>query len=285
MEKKIDIEAKWNENVALAKQTMHKRNANQMYIANLALEVCEITMGGPASDGRFTLKRFSDEAGCSPKSLSAWIGVKKLVYDKILDNEYKSIAKYSDLAHVATKVSRLDSPEKITTMLSKVINSDRTGTNIRMYLNVLRTINNTFRNDDKAKKIEKNTTAEILFYSKKIQQAIKSQCPRIKPADHNLAYGVRLNNVSASKAFAQSETKSVLTKDKDGQTLKITSKDRAVLNFIKKQNGFVSPTEIGMKIGGHNNNSASTWACRSLNKLMSLEMVNRNKFGHYKFVG
>jgi len=104
-----------------------------------------------------------------------------------------------------------------------------------------------------------------------------------------LAHANSIRHISAAKAFgiernSGAKTVNSLVKDKDGLFIKITPKDREVANYIRAKEQFISPTELGMKIKGHNKSSASAWALRSINKLLSLGMVERNKFGHYRWL-
>lgn len=54
----------------------------------------------------------------------------------------------------------------------------------------------------------------------------------------------------------------------------INKKDNDILNYLKSQKFFSSPTEIGLHFGKSYNN-ASSWACFSLKKLVQVGKVKK----------
>ena len=64
---------------------------------------------------------------------------------------------------------------------------------------------------------------------------------------------------------------------------KITFKQHAIFEFIKTYAGFVSPTEIGLKLYNYPYEQASSYVSPQLKKLTNLGLIERNKKGQYRF--
>ena len=80
---------RWQEYVDRAKSYISKMAQHRLDIAMLALEVCDIRWGGgdhwANHEGTYTLKRFAEEIGLNPKTLSGWVRVKRNVIDKLIE--------------------------------------------------------------------------------------------------------------------------------------------------------------------------------------------------------
>lgn len=276
---KEDIELKWAENIEKAKNLYSQRNKSQMYIAGLALEVCEITRGGPHIEGKYTIARFAEEIGMSPRNLSNWIAVRKLVYDRI-DDKKKEECSYTQLATVALKVKANSPIDFVKEKFEEVVHSNSIQQKIRRYLNDLRSCAWNFENKNAAEKIDRETAEEILFYIKVIQRSIKKNDGSIKPCFHGVASRSNIKNLRASHSIDIAGNSKV---EDRGLIVKLSVKDKEIAKYMKKNKRFFTPTELGMKLGSHNANSASAWSCRTLNKLYSLDLVERNKHGHYRW--
>ena len=76
----------------------HLRNTNEyrMRIAGLAVEACEIVLGGHKGKDRYTLVQFAKDIGMNHSTLHDWVRVKTLIYDKITEKQRK---KFVDLSH------------------------------------------------------------------------------------------------------------------------------------------------------------------------------------------
>lgn len=284
----LDFESKWNESVSKAKQLYNERNKNQMLVAKLALDVCDISWGGNKKNtDAYTLKRFSEEAGIKAKQLSSWICVRKNVYDK-LTNEQQCNDKlnYTCMARAATQLVKESSHKEVQKILDTIVHGNDVNRAIFHYLKDIRSIAYNFQNKDAAIKCEEGLVKEIYFYANVIIRNIKKQQPEFKPEDRGLAGSTSIKGLTISKAFDIPRDHSGTVHINDaGQKIKITPKDRDIVNYIKNNSKFFSPTEIGMKVGKHNSDNATAWACRTLNKLQSLDLVERNTKGHYKWVG
>lgn len=284
MNKKHDVEFKWRANVEKARDAYRMRNLNQMHIAKLALEVCEITRGGAKMHGKYTIKRFAEEAGISAKILSGWIAVRRLVFERIPENLRRDVT-YTKFAHVALRVTKDMPQEQIEKIFKKMVHGSEIEQRLQRSLRYLRSIAYKFEVDKAADKAEQETLEEVYFYSSIIRLHIKKVHPEIKAMNHGIAAKNDLRMITASKAFDDPSLitgKGIYVTDM-GMRVRITPKDRDIANFMKTKNKFFSPTEIGQMVGGFSTKSATAWAGRTITKLISLDMIERNKYGHYRW--
>lgn len=72
----------WQIAVRKAKQFVSNYDKARWIIAGLAMEVCEIKVGGH-TDRTYTLAQFAKEIGLERGTLSDWVHTKRLVYDKL----------------------------------------------------------------------------------------------------------------------------------------------------------------------------------------------------------
>lgn len=277
-----DIEFKWAENIAKAKEINTGRNRSQMAIAGLALEVCEITRGGPKTNGAFTLKRFAEESGISSKSLSMWVAARKMVFEK-LDKATQASSTYSQCAYVAMRVPYDATPAVVRKKFDELTNLDDMNHKIIRYMGEFRTCANHFVNGA-ASKCPLETIQELGFFCKTILKEIYKEHKNIDFKENGLAALGHISGLRAADAFAVPENSTTTVHISDiGGRVKITSKDRQIANFIKEKKKFVSPTEIGQKLHGDKVKKPTAWVNGTIQKLVSLDMVERNKFGHYKW--
>lgn len=278
-----DIEIKWEENVKEARRYIVDRKNNQMVVARLATEVCEISWGGSAYSGKYTLARFAGETGMKPKQLSQWVGVYKKVYVK-LNNKEKESASYTQLAHTACRVSN-DAQKSFVNQVFKDVTSNNLDNRIKSYIKELRSIAHNFEQKKAAEFISMEAMEEIVFYCGIITRNIRKVHPKIKEVNHDIARTTDVRTVTAAAALGiERNSSGIKVRDPQGHIIVLTPKDRTVISHMKSHNEkWFTPTELGMKLKGLNSNSASAWACRTLNKLVSLDYVQRNKVGHYKW--
>jgi len=283
-----DLELKWKQNVALAREVSGTKKINQMRVAELALEVCEISWGGAKFRNLYTLRRFAKEVGVPERRLGSWVAVRKAVYDKLPKGERDAVT-YTKLSQVAKNVEMEAPKEEVAKAFTKMVHRDPFDSKMLRCLADLRGISYNFLVHNAAAKLNDATIEEYLFYLEQCLELIKKEKPNLKAKENNLAARNRIGYHSAAAALGvkrNSPAWNEKVKVKDGHSeLTITPKDRDVANFLKQRKGFLTPTEIGMKLGGHNANSATAWACRSLNKLQSIGAVERNEKGHYRWSG
>lgn len=285
---KVDIDTKWQENVARAKEFCEQKKISQMRVAELALEVCEITWGGYHLEKKYTLKRFADEIGMSMKALSTWCAVRRMVYEKLPKDERDSVT-FTKLHHIALRVTKDSTPEFVVEKFKEIAKMDSLENTMLRHLADVRSATYNFAVNDAASRLNIKTVEEFLFYAEKIRKCILKEHKGIKPKDHGLCAKNALGALSAARALGLERGDgegSMRLKTSDGHgSITITPKDRDIVQFMKKKDVFWSPTEIGMKLGRHNASSASAWAYRSLNKLQSLGAVERNTKGQYRWIG
>lgn len=114
-------EAKWTETVEKAKAFVLQISKCRLQIAELALEVCDVRWGGGAHwanhEGTYTLKRFAEEIGVNPKTLSNWVRVKRNVMDKLIEagEEVDPMEDWSAMTRVADRTKHDADPEAVKT--------------------------------------------------------------------------------------------------------------------------------------------------------------------------
>lgn len=289
MEKQnIDIDSKWEENVAIAKQAISGRNTQQMKIAELALEVCEISYGGGHMVGKYTLKRFAEEVGMKTKTLSNWVAIKRMVYDK-LSPENRINASYTRAAHVSSRVSPKATSAHVNKVYQELNEANPMETKMIRYLYDFRSAAYNFETKNAAGVLSKKVLQEYLFYCQVIERAVHRKYKNIRAKNNNISHLASFKTVSAASACLVSGKRNSESRvaiqwvdSKSGGRIAISPKDRDIVNYLKKKAGkFVSPTELGVKIKGHSKSSATAWAGRTIAKLLELELIERNKFGHY----
>lgn len=280
----------WDRNVEKARRLYQNRYLTQMEIAALALEVCEISWGGAKFRKLYTLKKFALDCGIESRTLSNWVGIKVSVYDK-LPPEAQAKARFTSMAHTASKVLRDAPSETVYNTYKELTKHKPFDAKMRRYLGDIRSVAYNFEYAQAAKQCDKETLEEFLFYADKITSNILKECPELKPVSHGISSSVNFTrSQSAAEALNIPRThlgEKIVGKIKgDGFEVRVTPKDRDIINYMRKhKNRYHSPTEIGVKLGGHNRNSASAWAFRTINKFTDTGLIERNKKGHYKWVG
>lgn len=280
--KNIDIEEKWKENVDKAKQIASSRSYNQMQIAALALEVCEVSWGGAGSKNLYTIKRFASEIKVRPNLLSQWMAVRLKVYNKI-PKEQSAKLSYNHMAVVAAKIKK-DTPIK---EIQAQIDSYRSvDVCFKSYLYNLRTMANAFNLRNASEKLDDDYLSETVFYCNSILKIIKKEKPNIKPKDCGVASLTSYERLTIASAIDVEGRSFTIAKDKDGLDVKITQSDIAVAKFMRQnKDKFFSPTEVGQKIHKKPAKASCVWASKRLTKLASIGQVERNNIGHYKWIG
>ncbi len=277
-EQTIDIEALWETNTAKSREMVKSRKEIQMKIASLAMEVCEITHGGGRKD-IYTIKRFAKEVGINQSTLSNWLSVKRMVFDKMPKN-ISAQATYAQLLDVARVIDSNATRQEVVKKYEENKSQDSGAKAVIYQTKHLRSLDYNIVQKKYADNGAEEILQECLFYCKRIVDAIKNSGRNIKPINNGITskYKMRFTVNGAFGKKHKLNLKNFYIGD-----IKITEKDQKIINYIKRNKKFHSPTEVGMKLGLHNASSASAWAYKTLNKLQSLDLVERNKFGHYKW--
>lgn len=257
---------KWNENVEKARLLISDRKRNQLAVATLALEVCEITWGGSGHrDGR-TLKDFANETGIKYKTLSSWIGTKVNIYDK-LKGDLKAKAKWSDLT-VASRICGVEaSPTEVQKKVGEIVYGSATDTRILKYLQTMRSIYRNMQNESAVLLCKKETLQEIKWFAEQIIAEIdRNASERIEAEDHGLCsvYSPSTTGSGAAVSLGLS------------RAWRLKEKDHAILNAMKKNKLCGSAADIGaVAFKEDNKNTAKLRAMRSLTKLVTMGRVVR----------
>ena len=80
----------WNKYVDEARKVvtlLRLQNKHRMKVAEIAIKACTIKHGGRAQVDRPTVKLFAERIGIAPKTLYEWIRHKRLVFDKLNDDQ------------------------------------------------------------------------------------------------------------------------------------------------------------------------------------------------------
>lgn len=283
----MDKEAKWEENTSRAKDLHATRKHNQMIIAGLAMEVCDISWGGSNKEyaNKYTLTRFADEAKINVKTLSNWIALRKKVFDKLPPKERDLTL--TKLQIISKRLAPDSSVEHVYKIMKEVTSNNQDRTVLALAGSLRSTLYN-FTVKDGANSLPIKTIEEVAFYCSAILKCIKLVHPKLKPRDNELVslHAVGAQQSAASALGVQRNYTGIRVKDLLGHELTISPKDKSISDFMKrKKKKYFSPTEIGMIVGRHNANSATGWAHRTLNKFMSCGFVERNDKGHYRWIG
>lgn len=281
----IDKEKQWEENVKEAKIAFRSREHMQMKIAKLALQVCEITWGGANKSEFFTLERFAKESGISYKSISSWIAVKKNVYDK-LDSEHKAQASYTSLHLTARFVTKSWTSEQVQKKFKEMSGINSIDAKMLRYCQILRAVAHNFEMKDTALKCKDNTIEEIAFYCDLILKNMRANFGSVNKKDHGLAGKYSLKNGTlAARAVHGDKIGETFVTDEDGFRVRMSAQDQRVLDAIKGHKDFIGPSMLGKQIYRVETNASKLKTLRSLGKLLSVGLLERNSKGFYKYKG
>lgn len=200
----METHVKWEENINQAKQIIKTTHSNQMEVARLALEVCEITWGGRNNrygSEAYTVKRFAKEVGMHPSTLSNWIAIRKKIYESLTIQLQKK-ATYTDMWIVAREVGFKKSKHTIQKHMERHLSNNTFDRKIRYYLKQLKSLRSNFKDASNVKKLEPDTMQELKFYLK----SILSRLNGVEAKDHNLV--AITNRSSAAKLILGGTVKS-----------------------------------------------------------------------------
>ncbi len=269
----MNIKDKWESNVRDAKMLMSARQLNQIKIAELACDACEIRHGGNKHDYQniYTLRKFADEIGVVEKTLQNWSLLYRSVYKK-LEAEHRAVVTFGNLGSISRKINNNTPREEINRIAFNVINRDSFDEKMMRYCAEMRSIAHNFENLEAASRAKKPVVEEIAYYSKLILSNIENRVGKVNAKNNQLAY--------QSAKSGSSIHLNGLTNDKS-HGMKFSLKDEKVYRFVKKIGGGVGPSKIGKTVGNQNENAASAWALRSLEKLQRAKLVTKNEKGYY----
>jgi len=265
---------KWDENVDKAKNLLGNVEYHQMDIAELALEVCEITWGGcpKAFDEKLTVKRFANSISVSHKSLSNWIAIKRGVFDRLTVKNRQSVS-YTVMGKAARLVHADYSRDKVNKIVEEI--SDRSEIDFRIlnYLSDVKALLYNFDQNSAAFKCKSSVVEEVLFYTTRLVSVIKKDKPKIKPRNNQLIAVGKKGAHAISPNIAMGNFRSIT----------IRTKDQKIINYMKRNQKWATQAELSQKIfvtGTKTSKRLTT--SRTLAKLMSAGYVYRNDKNQYK---
>lgn len=121
-----DLEAKWRSYVERAAKVVSRMAQNRLEVATIALEACDIYQGGGAHwsghEGIYTIKRFAEEIGINPKTLSNWVRTKRNVYDKLVQagHEVDVVRDWAAMTRTADTCTAKETPEQVKKKFGKI---------------------------------------------------------------------------------------------------------------------------------------------------------------------
>lgn len=252
-----------------------KDGNNQMKIAKLILEVCEVKHGGKKSPK--TVIGFAAEVGVSPTLLYRWIDIKRAIFDKLTDDQRDRVS-YNQCAIVWKQTGSQAEPATIQKLMKTYISNDKPQYKLMRYCGDLRALAYNFEIKGAMDVCSDKLLEEILFYTILIQKQITKSNRKLTPHDHSMTSRTRVEALQMEEA----PTIRGKLRTKDGGAIVLRAKEEKIYNFMKKTKKFWSPTNLGAKLSGLNRDSSSAWACRGLEKLQKVGLVERNKQGHYR---
>lgn len=105
----------WEAAIRKARQYTAGYHRARWIIADLALSVCDVSLGGRKGPTVYSIRRFADEIEIDSKTLYQWIRVKRLVLDKLPKMVQKNAHKYlyQDFDAVCELVKKDTSPREV----------------------------------------------------------------------------------------------------------------------------------------------------------------------------
>lgn len=216
---KKDLELLWNRNVEQAKFYLNSRKTNQMIVAALAIESCEVIWGGK-SDGLFTYAEFARKIGINPKTLYNWVTIKKNVYDK-LNAEEQTNGVYSDFAFVAKKINKSDTSKEVNKIF-KLYNKNNPAKKIIRYMHSLKALAYNFRDSETTIKLENKYVEEILFYCDLITKRSYQFYGKLPAINHDICQKENFDKSSGySPELAKRQPQSKITNSLEDRIIKL----------------------------------------------------------------
>lgn len=265
---KKDVDA-WQANIEEAKALLKDRKASQMKIAQLALEVCEITWGGGRKlEGR-SLGDFAKEIGVQNKTLSSWVCIKRNLYDK-LSPDLKLKSRVGDLFLAAKGLPSNCSVEEANKSVGEIVYNSGPDRRMLSLISQLKSLYSNMSKETVVMLCKKEILQQIKFYCEQILVEIdKNSDQPITAEDHGLR---EVRSVSASSGLGIS------------RVWRMKPNDKLILDYMKKKKTFLSPVFLGTQLFTDvTKTAAKLRTLRSLNKLREMGHVTRDNKGLYKF--
>ncbi len=266
MNKNSDL---WEQNIESAKTLIKAKNANQMEIARLALECCEIKHGGSVShkESMYTLSRFAKEIGIAYNTIHSWCLIRKNIFDKIEDTD-KYLVPYVTFQRMGSLVTSDTSRSDITTLFKERIAFSNQDERLSTYVSSIRSLCGNLLNESKRSKCNIMLLQEAAFYSHLLTDTFKRL--NIGPINHNILLSYDRN----SARISQIDGKSL-----DASGLVLSYKDRTIINHLVDSTATeFNMTRIGKTLYPHKSEMAGKLAVlRTFYKLAHFNYITKDK--------
>lgn len=212
----------WEKNIDSAKILVNSKVNNQMEIARLALECCEIKHGGSTAhkESLYTLTRFAEEIGVSYNTLQTWVIVRKNVFDKISDNDKYSVP-YTTFQRMTYLITADSHREDVTSLFKERVAFSDQDERVATYISAIRSLCSNLLNENKRSKCNVLLLEEAAFYTQLLGNTFKNL--KIDPKNNELLMGHDRGGSRASHINGDSLTISGLV---------LSNKDRIVIGHI-----------------------------------------------------
>lgn len=253
MTKDTDI---FEKNIEEATKLLKIRRNNQMAVAKLAYEACEIIRGGNA-ESRHTLTEFAKRIKMSDRTLWGWVKTYRDVYLK-LDPEVRANAIFIDMNRASTNVSGNSTKRDVAAAYENVVNVSRHNKAILLYASTVSSIYHALNHY--VDFVDKEILEELCFYIKKVNEFLDKN--NIEPVFHE-----RCTNFRRGQNSKNSVNEEIINIFKE---------------TLKKSESPLTPTVLGERLLKRNSKTASKLAAlRILGKMMQRGLVAKTKQGAY----
>ncbi len=134
---------KWETAIRKARTFITNYDKSRWIIAGLAVEVCDITIGGRQKEDVYTLKRFADAIEILPSTLYEWVSAKRKVVDKLTVRQQKDATEkfdYMTFKHAEKMVHDKSTAKQVWTILCGIDGQDPSIKKYKGYQRVLTAI-------------------------------------------------------------------------------------------------------------------------------------------------
>lgn len=269
----------WKQAVEQARVLVVQKRTNQMKIAALALEVCEITHGGHYKSRGYTMAKFAQEVKLNYKTLSNWIFIYKSVYVKA-PYKLRDQASFVKLQSVARRITKDTKSSDIPKMLLDEMSRNKIDSLMVDYIRNFRSLVACL-NKPNIWDCDIKTLEEARWYVVQADLRFKEMA-KLKPIavmNHGI---LSTRGQSASSALAAFRTDAQYAAGEFGNKIKISEVDKQVYAFMKmhRKKSF-GPTDLGSIFKEGNDNTRKLKALRALQKLLDLDLVKKDEQGKY----
>lgn len=259
----------WHTAITQAKGLLGGRRVNQMRVAEIAMQVCEISWGGAKPEGR-TLTDFAKEIGVNQSTLSNWVSIRRRVYEK-LNPELRAKATTHTLIQAARCVGEKATSLEINKAVGDLVYDYSPDRKMLSYLRHLRSISSCMNDGSSIFLCKKQTLEEIKFFASRIIEALERDGPKGLKAKDNGLCGIACSNTLGAANGSVS------------RSWRMSEQDREVYDYIRAQTDKKTPIQVGRAVMKQDGPSLARQRClRSLVKLEQMGLVVREAHGAFR---